>query len=87
LGEFDEAEKNYTDSLALYKKTYGDKHTSVADAFNNIGIVRRKKGDYTGAIKYYEKAYNIKEKVFGENNLGGALILSNIGLAHRKQDN
>lgn len=54
IGDLDEAERNYIESAALYKKIYGDKHTSVADAYNNIGIAKRKKGDYKGAIKYYE---------------------------------
>jgi tetratricopeptide (TPR) repeat protein len=61
LNALDEAEKNYLESAQLYKKLYGDKHTSVADAYNNIGIVKRKKCDYKGAIKYYEQAYAIKE--------------------------
>ena len=54
LNELDEAEKNYSESASLYKKIHGDKHTSVADAYNNIGIVKRKKGDFKGAIKFYE---------------------------------
>ena len=57
LDNLDEAEKNYIESATLYKKIHGDKHTSVADAYNNIGIVKRRKGDYKGAIKYYEQAY------------------------------
>lgn len=81
---FDEAEKNYLEAASIFKKLYGDKNTSFADAFNNLGIIRRKKGDFRGAIKYYELALKIKDLGFGENNLGGALILSNIGLAYRK---
>ena len=44
LGLFDESEKNYQESVISYKKMYGDKHSSVADAYNNLGIVKRKKG-------------------------------------------
>jgi Tfp pilus assembly protein PilF len=54
LGLFDEAEKNYLESIVFYKKIHGDKHSSVADAFNNLGIVKRKKGEFDKAIKYYE---------------------------------
>lgn len=50
IDNLDEAEKNYTESLKLYKKLHGNKHTSVADAYNNIGIVLRKKGDNKNAI-------------------------------------
>ncbi|CAD8157434.1 unnamed protein product [Paramecium octaurelia] len=87
LDQYDEAEKNFCESVALYKKLNGDKHSSVADKYNNLGIVKRKKGEFEKAIKHYESAYQIKEQIFGENNLGGAVILQNIAIAHKKLKN
>ncbi|CAD8085666.1 unnamed protein product [Paramecium primaurelia] len=87
LEQYDEAEKNFCESVALYKKLNGDKHSSVADGYNNLGIVKRKKGEFEKAIKHYEQAYQIKEQIFGENNLGGAVILQNIAMAHKKLKN
>ncbi|CAD8098168.1 unnamed protein product [Paramecium sonneborni] len=87
LEQYEEAEKNFCESVALYKKLNGDKHSSVADGYNNLGIVKRKKGEFEKAIKHYEQAYQIKEQIFGENNLGGAVILQNIAMAHKKLKN
>lgn len=57
LEQYEEAEKYFTESLSLYKKLNGDKHSSVADGYNNLGIVKRKKGEFEKAIKHYEQAY------------------------------
>lgn len=57
LEYYEESEKYFQESVLLYKKINGEKHSSVADAINNIGIVKRKKGEYDKAIKFYEQAY------------------------------
>jgi tetratricopeptide (TPR) repeat protein len=48
-------------ALKIFPNTLGNEHPSVADTYNNLGLVHAKKGDYDSAIEYCEMALKIYE--------------------------
>ena len=54
LGQLDKAAENF--KLALYEDSL------FCDAWDNLAVVMRRKGDYNKALTYYLKSYNINNR-------------------------
>ena len=57
-----EAENNLTESLELLNKTI-ETDPQFAEAYNSIGNIYIKKGDFDKAVDYLKKASELKEDV------------------------
>ena len=55
-GKYDEAEKMFEESLAIYKKMLGDEHPVVADSLNNLASLYENQGKYDEAEKMYKES-------------------------------
>ena len=51
----------------------------MADSFNNIGVVYKKKGDLENALVQHQKALEIRTRVFGFEHPDVAASYINIG--------
>jgi len=59
FGEYNKAIVYYEKALKLKYKIYGDKHSSIATTYNNLGAAWTAKGNYGKAIAFYEKGLDI----------------------------
>jgi tetratricopeptide (TPR) repeat protein len=65
----------------------GKAHPDTAMAYNNIGMVYSKQGDYEKALEWNRKALVIFEKVLGKAHPDLAKVYNNIGLLYYGQGN
>ena len=83
----DRAIKFLNEALKLGLGLFGEKHSSVATSYNNLGMAYHAKGDLDKAIGYYHKALEIWLGLFGERNHDVATSYNNLGSAyHDKKD-
>ncbi len=57
----------------------------MADSFNNIGVVYKKKGDLENALVQHQKALEIRTRVFGFEHPDVAASYINIGSVYDSQ--
>ena len=67
--------------VRLSEATNGQNETT-AKAYNNIGNVYRKLGDYDKALEYHFKALEIRKSLLRENNSDTAISYINIGAVY-----
>jgi tetratricopeptide (TPR) repeat protein len=70
--------RSYKRSLAIYEKTLGPDHPSVALALNNQALLYHAQGRYTAAEPLYKRSLAIREKALGPNNPDVAQSLNNL---------
>lgn len=83
LGSFDEAEKNL--SLANELATKLGKPQTIAESFENLGILQWQKGAYQNAIEYLNKALQVERKEKLLRNEG--VDTNNLGLVKKAMGN
>jgi len=81
-GKYKEAEQVLLRLVPLCEKVQGKDNPDTATAYNNIGVVYHRQGDYTRAIKFYQKALDIREKMLGMEHPDTATTYSTIGTAY-----
>jgi len=64
---------------------FGNDHPSVADSYNNIGIVYDKQGKYEEALVQYHRTLEIRTRVFGQQHPNVADTCEDIGLVLKLQ--
>jgi len=77
----------YTDvskAIALLKKAL-QIDPGYSEAFNNLGLAYRSKGDYDRAIKFYQKALKIDLKQLGHDHPNVATRYNNMGVAFSRK--
>ena len=67
-GKHDDAVESHKKALAIYIKTLGEEHPSVATTYWNMGALYKAKGDKDTARGYLEKALAIFRVAVGENH-------------------
>ena len=75
----DEAEQLFRDSLALRRRTLGQKHVRVGYSLSDLGGVLREKGNLAAAESLYREALDLFNKTLPEGHADLAQPL--IGLA------
>ena len=83
-GEFGQSRLVLEKALLSAIDQFGEEHQSVADIYNNIGLLLRKQEDFAQAIGYYNRALKCYEAIFenpeSESEYGGTL--TNLGRAY-----
>ncbi len=85
VGEFNDAQIHFTQSIDIIKRIHGEKHELIADYQTNMGLVLAKKSFFFQAIEYYNKALAIKKKTMGERHPQIATLYNYIGDAYSGQ--
>ncbi len=75
----------YNESLAIYKRNFGDNDINCAASYNNIGNVYYGMGKYDEALASYEKCRSIISANKMENTGDYANTIANIALAYNAQ--
>jgi tetratricopeptide (TPR) repeat protein len=80
LCEYHWALEFYRKALEIKKKTLGEEHSDVANAYSNMAVVLRSQGKLDDAMELYRKALEIKKKTLGEDHSSVAETYNNMGL-------
>ncbi|MCL2362029.1 MAG: tetratricopeptide repeat protein [Defluviitaleaceae bacterium] len=84
-GDYPKALEWYFKALAIYEKSLGTEHLSIAITYNNIALVYKNQGDYPKALEWYFKALAIKEKNLGTEHPNTAATYNNIAGVYMDQ--
>ncbi|MEM7371776.1 MAG: tetratricopeptide repeat protein [Bacteroidota bacterium] len=68
LGRFDTAVFLFQKAIQLDSIAFGNKSTSVASLYNNLGLAWNSKGNYDLAIEYHNEAMRINTTSLGKNH-------------------
>ena len=71
IGAVDRSQKCFERALEIEEKVLGPDHTDVAMGLNNLAVVRKKLGDYKGALPLYERALAIWRAALGDERALG----------------
>lgn len=74
-----EARRQFEDVLARRIALVGERHSSVADATNDLGNLARDQGDLERATEYYTRALALYEAALGPGHPRVSVALSNLG--------
>jgi CHAT domain-containing protein/tetratricopeptide (TPR) repeat protein len=72
------AEPLFQRAIAIYEKTLGTDHPSLAGVFNNLANLYKARGDYERAGSLYRRALIIREKSLGADHFDVANSLVNL---------
>lgn len=81
----DSEDGRYQEALKTFRKfaRRGDQN-SKAEAWNNIGDVLNRQGNYGESLEAFRKSYNMKCKVLGRRHPTSAKVLMSIGVMEQK---
>jgi tetratricopeptide (TPR) repeat protein len=75
---YDEAEKLFRHSLAIYEKGHDIENQNTASVLNNLAILSQLRGKYHDAIPFLQRSLNIYEKSPDTDDLSLARVLNNL---------
>ena len=78
LGDYEEAERFYLESIAAWSRVHGAEHPFVAYGLAALGGLRNLTGSYDEARRLYEQALVIRETKLGPNTLDVARTLTSL---------
>jgi CHAT domain-containing protein len=79
-GDYAASRARGEEALAIYQKTYGAEHATVARALDTIGLARLGAGDYQGATPVFEHALAVAQKTLGPEHETTVGILERLDL-------
>ncbi|CAF1232708.1 unnamed protein product, partial [Adineta ricciae] len=65
--DFTTAEATYKEALSSLEKSFGPNHIEIAEVLNSMGLVLKKRADYSGAEICYKRAIQIVYDTFGHD--------------------
>jgi len=81
----EEAEKLMVESLAMYRRLYGEKHANIAMGLNNLALIYWRKSEMERAEATYREAYTMLRELLGENHPDVAFTLGKIAFAQYEE--
>lgn len=85
LGNYREAERLYSRSLAVSEEALGPRHPETANALNNLALVYSDQGRAADAERLYLRAVAILERSKGESDPSLAVPLNNLAMIYANQ--
>jgi tetratricopeptide (TPR) repeat protein len=76
--DYDDSERYFVESLAMYRRLLGDKHIYIAHGLVNYASALQDKGDLTRAEPLYRQALDMFRELLGEAHPKVALTLHNL---------
>jgi tetratricopeptide (TPR) repeat protein len=77
-GDYDETEKYFNESLAMYRRLLGEKHIYIADGLENLASTLQDKGDLARAEPIYQQSLAMFRELLGNEHPRVALTLHNL---------
>jgi len=78
MGDYDESERFYLESMAMKRRLYGDKHPEIANALENLASAMQDKGDLARAEPLYQQALAMWRALLGDTHPEVANALHNL---------
>jgi tetratricopeptide (TPR) repeat protein len=78
MGDYDQSEKFYLESMAMKRRLYGDKHPEIANALENLASAMQDKGDLAAAEPLYQQAIAMWRALLGDTHPEVAMALHNL---------
>ena len=82
--EYEKAMRYYMAYLERYESK-GKKDGDVATAYDHIGLIYKKRGDYKKALEHHIKALEMYKSAYGENHYDIAAAYHNMGSVYHHQ--
>jgi CHAT domain-containing protein len=86
VGDFEQAEKYFTESTTLLEQEYGRDTIIYADCLSNLAAVHEESGRFEMAEQLHLECINIYKKTGNENHPYFSIHLSNLALVFKKLD-
>lgn len=80
----DKAYNYYEKALEIY--TRERQQIRVANAYNNMAIIKQNQRIYPEALDFFDQALQIRKKIYNENHPNVAFVYTNIGRVYAEQD-
>jgi tetratricopeptide (TPR) repeat protein len=84
-GDFENAERNYRQALALRQKLFGDEHPDVILSLRQLAQLYVMRNEFAKGEKAYEEVLALQKKTFGEEHPEIASSLHGLALARGMQ--
>ena len=60
-------------------KLFGEEHSSTADAFHLLGVIKHEQGDFPSALRSAQRPFDVRLKLFGEEHSSTADAFHSLG--------
>lgn len=80
----EEAYQYYEKALAIYKRE--KQQIKLANAYNNMAIIKRRQHSFLEALDFFDEALAIRKKIYNEEHPNVAFVYTNIGQVYADQD-
>ena len=87
LGEFDAAEKTFSESLQINQRVLGEDHPEYASELENLGNVWYRKGEYARTAEQLEKVLAIRRRALGDDAEPVARTTANLATVYGASGN
>ena len=81
-GDYKRSLVDYEKAANLLKEIFGEKYSTIATCYNNMGLVCVAMKDYEAALSFYNKSLEVCKDV---DYLGVALVYNNLSALYRKK--
>ena len=86
-GDYGQAEELYRESIAMYRRLFGEKHNKIADGLNNLANVMQEKSDLANSETTYRQALAMQRELLGEVHPDVANTLNNLAFLQYDRGN
>ena len=87
LSDYDAAEKNFDEAMAIHKRVLGEDHPEYASGLENIGNIWYRKGEYAKTAEQLEKVLAIRRRALGDDSEPVGRTLANLGSVYMSSGN
>jgi tetratricopeptide (TPR) repeat protein len=87
LGDYDAAEKTFSEAMAIHKRALGEDHPEYASGLENIGNIWYRKGEYARVAEQLEKVLVIRRRALGDDAEPVGRTLANLGSVYMSSGN
>lgn len=84
-GNQDQATEYMLQSLHIFGDFYGQDHTKVASAYNNLGLITSATQPEV-ALEYYKKSLALNQKIYSTSHPNIATVYTNIGVLYKNKN-
>ncbi len=84
-GQNDLALRDFTQALDIYKRSVGETHLSVANAYHSLGYVCDAKNDVQKAMQNHKEGLSVRKIILGGDHLKVAASLDDIAGIYQQQ--
>ena len=78
VADYDEAAREMTQALEVYRAVYGERHPSIATTLNNLGMVESNRNRLAEAVTYATAAFEMRRELLGPQHPSTLVAQANL---------